>query len=151
MRTQRRGAAKVVCDDVRTREPPVLEQFAEYDVLYPERDVLVLGLLRFPVAQQVETVSGMCVGEVWSNAVPHVRGKRCAVYEYERGTRAPDRVANDLAPKAIGLVRRPERAFRCGHGVDRARPHAARFSWWLAAAPPCADAGTARSSAECPS
>src|SRR3979411_3505207 len=76
MRTQRRGAAKVVCDDIRTREPPVLEQFAEYDVLYPERDVLVLGLVRFPVAQQVETVSGMWFAEVWGKAVQHMCERR---------------------------------------------------------------------------
>src|ERR1700693_4369285 len=104
MRTQRCGAAKIVCDDIGLLESPMFEQFAEYDVLYAERNVLVFGLLRFPVAQQVETVNGVCVDEVWSNAVPHMRGKRCAVYEYERGTRAPDRVANGLAPKAIGLV-----------------------------------------------
>ena len=54
----------------------------------------------------------MCVGELRSDAVPHMRGKRCAVYEYERGTSTRDRVANGLAPKAIGLGHVPARRGR---------------------------------------
>src|SRR6202049_560027 len=76
MRTQRRGAAKVAGADIGLLESPMFEQFAQYDVLYPERDVLVFGFLRFPVAQQVETVNGVCVEEVWSNAVPHMRDRK---------------------------------------------------------------------------
>src|SRR5207237_8918055 len=114
MRTQRRVAAKVVGDDIGLLEPPMLEQFAEYEVLYPERDVLGFGLFRLPVAQQVERVNGMCVGELRSDAVPHMRGKRCAVYEYERGTSTPDRAAYGLAPNAIGHGDGPRRFGRAG-------------------------------------
>ena len=72
MGSERDRPTEVVPDDRRLLELPVIEQLGEQPRLGAERDVLVVPLLRRPVAQQVVGVHGPFARELRDHVAPEV-------------------------------------------------------------------------------
>ena len=84
MSAQYGRTAKIVCDDIRRGQPPMVEQGGEHPVLDTERDVLSSALFRLSVAEKIVDVDATMPGKFTTDPAPHMGAERRPMHQDDR-------------------------------------------------------------------